>query len=171
MDPANTSFITKSERLQESEKSLSLFEHSNKIMRCRGRTEASTLPYDNKFATLLPIDHRITRLIVMQCHEDVIHNGELRSRFWIIPAAPALPDFRLSNDFAFTRVGVDNVGPLYVKDIYSPPKVMHKSCIALYTCASSRAIHLGFDLVPITRHSHSLKASNALLEEKERRHS
>ena len=117
-------------------------------MRCRGRIEASTLPYDNKFATLLPIDHRITRLIVMQCHEDVIHNGELRSRFWIIPAAPALPDFRLSNDFAFTRVGVDNVGPLYVKDIYSPPKVMHESCIALYTCASSRAIHLGFDLIP-----------------------
>ena len=158
--------------------SLSLFEDSDKIIRCHGRIEASPLPYDTKFPTLLPSDHHITRLIVMQCHEDVIHNGEretltqLRSRFWItkgrqvvkkiiskctpcrklegksygIPAAPALPDFRLSNDFAFTRVGVDYAGPLYVKDIYSPSKDMHKSYIALYTCASSRAIHL--DLVP-----------------------
>ena len=58
----------------------------------------------------------------------------------------ALPDFCLSEDFAFTRVGVDYAGPLYVKDIYSPSKDMHKSHMALYTCASSRAIHL--DLVP-----------------------
>ena len=125
--------------------SLSLFEDSDKIIRCHGRIEASPLPYDTKFPTLLPSDHHITRLIVMQCHEDVIQYGEretltqLRSRFWItkgrqvvkkiiskctpcrksegksygIPAAPALPDFRLSEDFAFTRVGVDYAGPLY----------------------------------------------------------
>ena len=111
--------------------SLSLFEDSGKIIRCHGRIEASPLLYDTKFSTLLPSDHHITRLIIMQCHEDVIHSGEretlmqLRSRFWItkgrqvvkkiiskctpckklegksygIPAAPPLPDFRLSNDF------------------------------------------------------------------------
>ena len=148
--------------------SLLLFEDSDKIIRCHGRIEASPLPYDTKFPTLLPSDHHVTRLIVMQCHEDVIHNGEretltqLRSRFWItkgrqvvkkiiskctlcrksegksygIPAARALPDFRLSEDFAFTRVRVDYAGPLYVKDIYSPSKDMYKSHIALYTCAS-----------------------------------
>ena len=116
----------------------------DKIIRCHGRIEASPLPYDTKFPTLLPSDRHIARLIVMQCHEDVIHNGEretftqLRSRFSItkgrqvvkkivskctpcrklegkscgIPAAPALLDFCLSNDFAFTRVGVDYAGPL-----------------------------------------------------------
>ena len=35
------------------------------------------------------------------------------------PLAPPLPEFRLSNDFAFIRVGVDYAGPLYVKDIYT----------------------------------------------------
>ena len=150
--------------------SLSLFEDSDKIIRCHSRIEASTLPYDNKFATLLPSDHHITRLIVMQCHENVnTCSGELRSRFRIIPAAPTLPDFRLSNDFAFTRVGVDYADPLYVKDIYSPSKVMHKSCIALYTVLAVEQSTWIWYL--ITRPSHSLKASNALLEEEERRHS
>jgi hypothetical protein len=56
--------------------SLSLFEDPNKIIRCHGRIEASPLPYDTKFPTLLPSNHHITRLIVMQCHEDVLHNGK-----------------------------------------------------------------------------------------------
>ena len=118
------------------------------------------------------------RLIVLQCHEDIMHNGigetltQLRSRYWVmkgrqvvkkiltkctvcrkqegkgygIPRSPALPEFRISNDFAFTKIGVDYVGPLYVKDIYTQCKDMHKAYIALYTCASSGAIHL--DLVP-----------------------
>ncbi|XP_028397220.1 uncharacterized protein LOC114521030 [Dendronephthya gigantea] len=158
--------------------SLSLFENEDKIIRCRGRIDASPLPYGTKFPILLPSDHYITRLIIMQSHEDVIHNGEretltqLRSKFWVTkgrqvvkkiiskctvcrklegksygtPASLALPDFRLSNDFAFTRIGVDYAGPFYVRDIYTQSKDMHKTYIALYTCASSRAIHL--DLVP-----------------------
>ena len=158
--------------------SLSLFEDDENIIRCRGLIEASSLPYDTKFPILLPSDHHITRLIIMQSHEDVFHNGvretltQLRSRFRVtkgrqaikkliakcnvcrklegkgygIPASPDLPDFRLSNDFAFTRIGVDYAGPLYVKDIYAESKDMYKAYIALYTCASSRATHL--DLVP-----------------------
>ena len=35
---------------------------------------------------------------------------------------------------------------MYVKDIYSQSKDMHKVYISLYTCSSSRALHL--DLVP-----------------------
>ena len=97
---------------------------------------------------------------------------QVRSRFWIVkgrqvvkrilakcnickklegmsygtPNAPPLPEFRLSDDFAFTNIGVDYAGPLYVKDIYAQSDVMHKTYIVLYTCACSRAIHL--DLVP-----------------------
>ena len=62
------------------------------------------------------------------------------------PEAPPLPEFRLSNDFAFSKIGVDYAGPMYVKDIYSPSQDMHKVYISLYTCSSSRALHL--DLVP-----------------------
>ena len=63
-----------------------------------------------------------------------------------MPAAPPLPKFRLSDDFAFTNIGVDHADPLYVKDIYSQTKEMHKVYIVLYTCASSRAVHLDLAL-------------------------
>ena len=53
--------------------SLSLFEDADKIIRCHGRIEAADLPYDTKFPILLPSDHYLTRLIVLQCHEDVMH--------------------------------------------------------------------------------------------------
>ena len=62
------------------------------------------------------------------------------------PEAPPLPEFRLNNKLAFSMIGVDYAGPMYVKDIYSSSKDMHKVYISLYTCASSRAVHL--DLVP-----------------------
>ena len=68
---------------------------------------------------------------------------ELRSNYWIIGgrqvvhkiiskcivckkfsakpfdalSAPSLPSFRVAGDFAFTRVGFDLTGPLYVQDI------------------------------------------------------
>ena len=58
---------------------------------------------------------------------------------------PPLPDFRVANDPAFFNIGVDFAGPLYVRDIYQKSK-MHKCYIALFTCTSSRAIHL--ELVP-----------------------
>lgn len=63
------------------------------------------------------------------------------------PIAPAvLPDFRLEKSFAFANTGVDFAGPLYVKNMYGGDEKMHKVYIALFTCASSRAVHL--DLVP-----------------------
>ncbi|CAB4041617.1 Hypothetical predicted protein, partial [Paramuricea clavata] len=36
-----------------------------------------------------------------------------------IPPQPSLPDFRVSDDFAFTRVGADFAGPVYAKPIFS----------------------------------------------------
>jgi hypothetical protein len=92
---------------------------------------------------------------------------ELRKKFWIVegrqvvkkhlskcvtckiiqgnpygtPPVSPLPSFGLSDDFAFSRIGVDFAGPVYVKDIYSGDE-MNKAYITLYTCASSRAIHL-----------------------------
>jgi hypothetical protein len=62
-----------------------------------------------------------------------------------IPYPPPLPPFRLTDEFAFSRIGLDYAGPVYVKDIYTRTK-MNKAYIALYTCASTRALHL--DLVP-----------------------
>ncbi|XP_022792234.1 uncharacterized protein LOC111331393 [Stylophora pistillata] len=94
---------------------------------------------------------------------------ELRARFWIVqgrqfvrkllyecvvcrrleggpcvaPPPPPLPEFRVKEEPPFTYVGIDFVGPLYVKSLNSPQQ---KVWICLYTCCVTRAIHL--DLVP-----------------------
>ena len=70
---------------------------------------------------------------------------KLEGRPYGVPPTPQLPEFRLSDDFAFSSIGVDFAGPIYVKDVYNKSSVMNKAYIMLYTCASSRAVHL--DLV------------------------
>ena len=58
------------------------------------------------------------------------------------PPTPPLPTSRVSDDLPFTKVGVDFAGLLYVKNIYQSGGEMYKCYIALFTCASTRAIHL-----------------------------
>jgi len=53
------------------------------------------------------------------------------------PPQPPLPDFRVSDNFAFGRIGVDFTGPVYVRDVYSRSKRSNKAYIAIFTCASS----------------------------------
>ena len=71
---------------------------------------------------------------------------KLQGRSYAVPPPPPLPEFRLSDEFAFTRVGVDFAGPIYVKDVFTKKGDMNKSYIALFTCAATRAVHL--ELVP-----------------------
>ena len=61
------------------------------------------------------------------------------------PGPPPLPPIRLSEMPPFTNTGVDFAGPLYCRE-RGRGKKAYKSYISLYTCASSRAIHL--ELVP-----------------------
>ena len=91
--------------------------------------------------------------------------AELRSRYWIpkgrqcvkkvlskcvickkqegkaysAPQTAALPDFRVREAPAFSKVGVDFAGPLYVK---AQAGGMRKAYIALFSCCVTRAIHL-----------------------------
>ena len=63
------------------------------------------------------------------------------------PAPPDLPDYRVSYEFAFSNVGVDYAGPLLVKDIYATKlpgttPTMHKAYICLFTCATTRMVHI-----------------------------
>lgn len=60
------------------------------------------------------------------------------------PPPPSLPDFRVTEAPAFTNVGVDFAGPLYIKQSKDGPEAS-KVWICLYTCCVTRAIHL--DLV------------------------
>ena len=100
---------------------------------------------------------------------------DLRSRFWVVrgrqtvrdvispcatckklegrsynaPPQPPLPDFRVSDEFAFIQVGVDFAGPVYLREVFSKSEKVFKAYIALCTCASSRVVHL--ELVPDLR--------------------
>ena len=71
---------------------------------------------------------------------------KLDGRPYNAPPQPLLPDFRVSDEMAFTQVGVNFAGPVYLKDVYSKSKKVYKAYIAIFTCTSSRAVHL--ELVP-----------------------
>ena len=57
---------------------------------------------------------------------------------------PDLPSFRLDFSYSFCNVGLDYAGPLYVR--HSARASAEKVYILLFTCATSRAVHL--ELVP-----------------------
>ena len=55
------------------------------------------------------------------------------------PQTAPLPDFRVREVPAFSKVGVDFAGPFYVK---APAGGMKKAYIALFSCCVTRAVHL-----------------------------
>ena len=165
-------------RFESLKNQLGLYTDDNGLLRCKGRLQNATIPFNAKYPILLPADHYLTALIIHDCHKRVLHNGsretlaELRSRFWIVrgrqvvrkvlsrcvickriegqhyaipPTAP-LPQFRVEESPVFTNTGIDFVGPLFVKRGTKEKGDMEKVYIALYTCGSSRAVHL--DVVP-----------------------
>jgi len=58
------------------------------IMRCKGRINNSSLPLNSKQPILLPHDHPYIKLLVLDAHQRVKHNGTndtlavLREWFW-----------------------------------------------------------------------------------------
>jgi len=113
-----------------------------------------------------------TELFVRHCHEQVLHTGVettlnyLRNRFWVVkgrqtvksilrkcvvcirhqgrtlkpPETPDLPSFRFEDSFSFCNVGLDYAGPLFVRE--TAKAAAKKVYILLFTCATSRAVHL-----------------------------
>ena len=61
----------------------------NDLLVCQGRLENSDLDSEAKYPIILPKEHRLTQLIVLDCHSKIHHMrvratlAELRSRFWI----------------------------------------------------------------------------------------
>ena len=157
-------------------KQLDLFLDEHSVIRCSGRFKYANLTYNVKYPILLPKESYLTDLIIKDRHRRAQHAGvkstlnEVRSEFWLprgksriqqiikecvicrrftakpfsAPGPPPLPAIRLSEMPAFTNAGVDFAGPLYCREKGS--KEANKSYITIYTCASTRAIHL--ELVP-----------------------
>ena len=61
----------------------------NGILRCKGRLSNSDLGFEGRQPILLPRKHRLTTLIIEDCHRKTYHSGlratlaELRSRYWV----------------------------------------------------------------------------------------
>ena len=155
-------------RYEQWKSQLGLFLDDKGLIRCRGRLSNAELPYSANYPALLPRSHPITTLIIQRCHEAVGHNGvketlvHLRSQYWIIKGrqtakshifkcvvcrryeghlypSESVPGFGVKGDFPFSFIGIDFAGPLFVKNRKSN---MRKVYICLFTCATSRAIHL-----------------------------
>lgn len=139
------------------------------LLRLGGRLQCADLPREQLHPLLLDGNHHFTKLLILETHTRLHHFGvrivlsELRTEFWILRArqvikkvlhtclpcklqkqhrgeqieAP-LPSDRVQPAKPFVITGIDFAGPLYVK----VGREMQKAYIALFTCASTRAVHL-----------------------------
>ena len=153
-------------------KQLGLFLDRGNIIRCRTRLERSNLDYNAKYPALLSVDSHYTRLLSEHCHRTMYHVGAnqtlatMRTQYWIpsgkryikrvinsclicrrlkvqayLPhISPSLPPFRVVEASAFSSVGIDFLGPIYIKTPLTKKSV--KTYVALFTCSTSRGIHL-----------------------------
>ena len=64
---------------------------------------------------------------------------KLEDKSFAQPPTASLPEFRVKPAPAFSRVGVDFAGPLFVK---ARNGQMRKVYITLFTCCVTRAVHL-----------------------------
>ena len=154
---------------------LRLFLDKNGLLRSRGRLR-STLTDESNSPILLPKNEHFCNMVITDMHEKVLHGGvsstlaKTRERFWLFcgrqcvkkvlrrctlckritglpykeTPIPDLPAFRVDNFRTFHTVGLDYCGPLYFGTGESGETA--KCYICLFTCASTRAMHL--ELVP-----------------------
>ena len=118
------------------------------------------------YRMVLPADHRFTSLVIQKTHQRVGHFGvsftlaQVREKYWVLQGrnsvkralkkcvicnrfqssncrekAPSLPTDRSNFSGVFVSVGLDYFGPIELRN-------GNKCHVALFVCASVRAIHL-----------------------------
>ena len=145
------------------------FLDSNGIMRAKGRLRKADVGYQTKHPVILPSQHWAVRLFLENMHKRWHHEGVeyvrsiVQRKFWILglrnalrsvkqdcvqckkmtktmkPQMSDLPASRVEGMvYSFSNCGVDYLGPFQVKHFR---KVVKKR-ICLFTCFSTRAVHL-----------------------------
>ena len=149
---------------------LNFFLDERELIGCQGRLDNSDLPTEVKTPILLPCRHRYTELGIQEAHKNVHHNGiretlnRAREKYCVLrgresvkrivkrcvvskkmegksfstSSVPALPQSRVSDDPPFANTELDFAGPL----LTSEDCKTEKTYICLFTCASTRAVHL-----------------------------
>ena len=67
---------------------------------------------------------------------------KMEAKPFATPKTPQLPTCRVSEEPPFSNTGIDFAGPVYVKNSSCNNRQQDKVYIALFTCASTRALHL-----------------------------
>ena len=99
-------------------------------------------------ATLTALRERYWVLRGRETVKRVIRHCVVCRRYEASPCKPSqfadLPSNRVSDDPPFTHIGLDFAGPLYVKEARrsSQENESKKVYVCLFTCASTRAVHL-----------------------------
>lgn len=142
----------------------------SQVIRVGGRLNYAPLPEEVKHPIVLPTHNSFVKMLVMHYHKFTLHPGaaqtlaSLRNRYWIVHGkqevrrilnscktcrdplkidqrmAP-LPEERITIAPAFTNVGVDFAGPLFVR-VTVGGEATSKVYICLFSCMVTRAIHL-----------------------------
>ena len=148
-----------------------LFIDEEGVLRCKTCLQNAPVIDSNKRPILLPKRHHFTTLVIREIHDSVAHSGVrmtlsvVRERYWILrgkesvkrmvrncvlckwfserafDTAPSLslPEFRTDEGPPFVYIGLDFAGTLCIRDSQGNKT---KSYICLFTCASTRAVHL-----------------------------
>ena len=144
------------------------WDSENEVIRVGGRLKYTNLPEETKHPIILPTHNVYVEKLVMHYHVTNLHTGpaqtlaNLRNSYWLVHGRQEvrrilhkcricrilaklgqqmaqLPVERASMEPAFTNVGVDFAGPLYVK---VSTKENKKAYICLFSCMATRAVHL-----------------------------
>ena len=83
----------------------------------------------------------LIKTVIKECITCRKHEG----KSYTYPNKSSLPKERVTANYAYENMGIDYLGPVYVKDIYAKSNETHKAWIALTTCTTTRAVYL--DLV------------------------
>ena len=149
-------------------KTLTTFWDESDILWVGGRIDGAAICYDAKHPMIIPQDHQLCRLLIMDCHKKLNHEGtehvgnELRLFYWIphswstvrkglndcsvckrrvksqSPLMASLPKDRLQVAPPFSKVSIDYCGPLMIK--HSCKQEKRYGC--LFTFFVTTAVHL-----------------------------
>ncbi|XP_065658112.1 uncharacterized protein LOC136082626 [Hydra vulgaris] len=104
---------------------LDLFIDEHNILRLKRRFENSLLEYAEKYPIILRSYSHFTKLIVLAAYERC---KRVLAKTLHGPGPPNLPIFRVAtHKFAFTNIGLDYAGPLFVKNIYGQENSLYKA--------------------------------------------
>eukprot|EP00731_Ephydatia_muelleri_P009492 Em0005g78a len=159
-------------KFEEWTKQFGLYLDDANLWRCKGRLSCADLPEATKHPIFLPSGHYFTTLLILDCHQRVMHGGiketltELRARFWVVKgrslvrkvlrqcvrcmryngrpySAPNPPP--LPHFRVNASPPFSSIGVDYAGPLYIKG-AGNKVWIALFTCCVTRAIHL--ELIP-----------------------